>query len=291
MGHLSRRQFVALTAGTATAPLGLWHPQRTERDGLAAQAVVDRIKQRLGVPWKSDTVDTFKAGDPDTVVKGVVTTAMATMEVLRQAATAGPNLVVTSEPTFYGKSDTVTSDPVHAAKNEFINQHKLVVWRFSDHWRLHKPDPLASGLTEAFGWSRFTSTDDPARLSIPAITLASLASQIKGALHARGGIRVIGDPETTLEKVALLPGATPLRACLDTLPGVDVIVGGEVREWESVEFVRDAITAGGRKGLILLGRALSEEPGMKLCAGWINSIVPEVATKWLPAGDPYWRPL
>jgi putative NIF3 family GTP cyclohydrolase 1 type 2 len=292
MSHLSRRKLVALAAaGTATAPLVLWHRQRNDGHGLTARVVVDRIKQSLGVPWKSDTVDTFKAGDPETVVKGVVTTAMATMEVLRQAAKAGPKLVVTCEPTFYGKPDTVTSDPVHAAKNDFINQHNLVVWRFSDHWRLHTPDPLASGLTEALGWSRFKSADDPARLSIPPIKLASLASQIKKALHARGGIRVIGDPETTLEKVALLPGATPLRACLDALPGVDVIVAGEVREWESVELVRDAITAGGRKGLILLGRALSEEPGMQVCARWIKSIVPDVPTTWLSAGDPYWRPI
>ena len=109
--------------------------------------------------------------------------------------------------------------------------------------------------------------------------------------YARGGIRVVGDHGTTLEKVALLPGATPLRACLDILPGADVIVAGEVREWESVELVRDAITAGGRKGLILLGRVLSEDPGMNVCARWMKSVVPEITTTWIPAGDPYWRPI
>jgi putative NIF3 family GTP cyclohydrolase 1 type 2 len=292
MCDLSRRKFVALAAvGTVTAPIGLRQRQRDDGDAATARAVVERIKSSLGVPWKSDTVDGFKAGDPETVVRGLVTTALATLDVLRQAATAGANLVVTCEPTFYGKADTVTADPVCAAKNELINRHNLVVWRFCDHWRLRTPDPFASGLNDALGWSSFSSADDPARLSIPPITLAALASQIKNVLHARGGIRVVGNPGTLLEKVALLPGATPLRACLDTLPGVDVIVAGEVREWESVELVRDAITAGGRKGLILLGRVLSEEPGMSMCARWMQSIVPAVTTKWLSAGDPYWRPI
>ena len=292
MSPLSRRKFVALAAvGTATAPVVLWQRQGSAANAFTARAVVDQIKQGLGVPWKSETVDTFKAGDPETVVNGVITTAMATLEVLRQAATAGANFVITCEPTFYSKADAITPDPICSAKNEFINSHGLVVWRFSDHWRLHRPDPFASGLNEVLGWSRFKSGDDPARLSIPRITLASLASQIKKALHARGGIRVIGDRETTLQRVALLPGATTLRACLDTLPAVDAIVAGEVREWESAELVRDAITDGGKKALILLGRVLSEEPGMNVCARWMKSIAPQLATKWLPAGDPYWRPI
>ena len=51
--------------------------------------------------WGDDTVDTFKAGDPSTVVTGVVTTSMATLDVLRGAVQAGANLVITAAPTFY----------------------------------------------------------------------------------------------------------------------------------------------------------------------------------------------
>jgi hypothetical protein len=94
-----------------------------------------------------------------------------------------------------------------------------------------------------------------------------------------------------VERVALLPGATPLRASLDTLPGVDAIIAGEVREWESVEYARDTVTAGSKKGLILLGRVLSEDPGMNVCAQWIRKVVPQLTTTWIRVGDPYWRPL
>jgi hypothetical protein len=75
------------------------------------------------------------------------------------------------------------------------------------------------------------------------------------------------------------------------LPTVDVIIAGEVREWESVEYARDNLTAGRKKAIILLGRVLSEEPGMSVCARWIRTLIPELTTTWIPAGDPYWRPL
>ena len=48
-----------------------------------------------------------------------------------------PNVVITSQPAFYAKADARTlpaapADPVLAAKNAFIDQHKLVVVRLSD---------------------------------------------------------------------------------------------------------------------------------------------------------------
>ena len=292
MAQFSRREFAALAAvGTTSVALLLRQRSRRPAGSITAQEIIDRIKESVGVQWKTETVDTFKAGDPATAVTGAVTTAMATMDVLKQAVTAGANLVITCEPTFYGEADTVTSDRVCAAKSDFISKNSLVVWRFRDHWCLRKPDPRARGLIDALGWTEFKTADDPTRVSIPATRLDALASRIKNTFSARGGIRVVGDPETQVEKIALLPGATPLRAALDTLPGVDVLIAGEVREWESVEYVRDAIGAGGKKGLILLGRVLSEDPGMQVCAQWVKTIVPEITITWIRVGDPYWRPV
>jgi putative NIF3 family GTP cyclohydrolase 1 type 2 len=306
MTHLSRREFVALAAtGAAAAPFAL--------NRLTAQDIVDRIKKNVGVDWQYDqnTVDTWKAGDPATAVRGIVTTSMATLNVLTQALKAGANFVITCEPTFYSKADGATPtprrggpgaapaasapfpapDPVIAAKNDFIKNNNLVVWRFSDHWRLHKPDPLAQGLTDALGWSNFRAADDPTRVTIPSLTLDALASDLKKKLNARGGVRVVGDPQLKVQKIALLPGTTPIQAALTTLPDVDVLIAGEVREWESVEYARDKVTAGEKKGLILIGRVVSEDPGMNVCAKWLKTIVPELTTKWIPAGDPYWRPV
>jgi hypothetical protein len=222
---------------------------------------------------------------------------------LRQAVQAGASLIITAEPTFYSKTDTPTGsggrrggpppapDAILKAKNEFIEKNGLTVWRFSDHWRQRKPNPFAIGLTDKMNWSRFRLGDDPARITVPATTLTALASDIKKNLNARGGIRVIGDPQLKVQNVGLLPGTTPIQDALRLLPSVDALIAGEVREWESVEYARDKVTAGDKKSLILVGRVVSEDPGMNVCAHWLKTIVPEVRTTWLPVGDPYWRPV
>lgn len=300
---ISRREFVTLATVSAVASrTTLYSRVALPQVSITAQAVVDRIKQTIGVEWKTETVDTFKAGDPSVVVKGIAVSAMPTMDVLRLAVKGGANLVITCEPAFYSKSDTasppagrgggtVPVDSIFAAKNEFIRKEGLVIWRFSDHWRGRKPDPLAIGLTDALGWSALRGANDPARVTMPAITLDTLASDLKRKLNARGGIRVIGDSQLRVRKIGLLPGTTPIQAALTLLPDVDAVIAGEVREWETAEYVRDKITSGEKKSLILLGRVVSEDPGMNVCAQWVKTIVPEVPTMWIPVGDPYWRPI
>jgi len=93
---------------------------------LTARQVIERIQKNVGVPWKAETVDTFKAGDPDTPVTGIATTMMATYDVLRRAAASGKNLIITHEPTFYAHLDTPEglpeNDPVWAEKRAFIEK-------------------------------------------------------------------------------------------------------------------------------------------------------------------------
>jgi putative NIF3 family GTP cyclohydrolase 1 type 2 len=166
-----------------------------------------------------------------------------------------------------------------------------VVFRLNQHWRLRRPDPFVLGLAGALGWStRLAGSDDASRYSIRAASLSALAEELKKKLGSRGGIRVVGDSQTRVQTAALLPGSTAITAALDALPAVDVIVAGEVREWESVEYARDVASAGQRKGLVLLGRVVSEEGGMSECARWLATLVSEVPVRHIAAGDPYWSP-
>lgn len=299
MSSLSRREFVTLAAaGAAASPFVVGAAAPT------AQEIVDRIKARLGVAWQATTVDTFKAGDPSTPVTGVVTTSLATLDVMRRAVKAGANMIVTSGPTFYSRSDSPTPpagrgrgvpaappvDPVFVAKNAFITANKLVVWRFSDHWRLRSPDPFAQGLIDTLGWAQGPAGNDPRHVTVSATTLDAVSRQVKATLNARGGMRVVGNPRARVRTIALLPGTVPIQTMLAVLPQVDAVIAGEIREWESSEYARDMVTSGRDKGLILIGRTVSEEPGMKLCAQWLERMVPDAPVRWLPAGDPFWRP-
>ena len=125
---------------------------------------------------------------------------------------------------------------------------------------------------------------------MPAETLEAVAARVKSRLGARGGVRVVGRPQTRIRTVGVLPGTRSIQDVVAWLPRVDVVVAGEIREWESSEYARDVVNAGLGKGLILIGRSLSEDAGMKVCADWLRPIVPEAPVRWLPAGDPYWRP-
>jgi putative NIF3 family GTP cyclohydrolase 1 type 2 len=120
--------------------------------------------------------------------------------------------------------------------------------------------------------------------------LAALAGELAKRLSARAGIRAVGDPQTTVRRIGLLPGSSALAATMKKLPDCDVVIAGETREWESVEYAQDTVASGQKKGFIMLGRVLSEEPGMNFCTDWLKTLVPEVPVRWLPAGDPYWRP-
>lgn len=312
--HISRREFAAIVAtgavaGRVAVPAAL--AQAPAGASVTAADIIARVRQNVGAEWKPDTVDTLKAGSESTRITGVATTAMATMAVLRQAVESGTNLIITFEPTFYSRSDATAPpagrggrgaagaattgaptrlDPVFTAKNDFIARHNLVIFRLSDHWRARTPDPLTQGLATALGWKTPRSADTPDQFDVPPVDLGALAAAVKQALKLGGGIRVIGAPATRIQRVGLLPGTTPIQASVALLPNVDAIVAGEVREWESTEYVRDVIFSGRPKGLILVGRTSSEEPGMALAADWIRSFVSEVPVRHIAAGDAYWRP-
>jgi putative NIF3 family GTP cyclohydrolase 1 type 2 len=179
---------------------------------------------------------------------------------------------------------------VFTAKNEFIKANNLVVWRFSDDWRRRTPDPFTAGLIEALGWTKYRAGDDPLSATIPAVTLDRLVDDVNRKLNARGGMRIIGNRQLRIRRIGILAGSVPIQTTLKVLPAVDVLITGEIREWESSEYARDSVTEGLPRALILLGRTLSEDPGMKVCAQWLETILRDLRCRWMPVGDPYWRP-
>jgi putative NIF3 family GTP cyclohydrolase 1 type 2 len=299
----SRREFVTagaaalIAAGlsaeaSAEAGASAW-PTATSGAELTAQQVIDRIRAKVGVPWRETTVDTFKAGDPQTIVTGIATTAMATLPVLRQAAAAGRNLIVTCEPTFYNGNDDPgprASDPIYVAKKAFIDERRLVIWRFQDHWGARTPNEFATALADTLGWAKLRTPENPLIYAIPSTTVGALAAHVRARLGVRGGMRVIGNAGMRVRRVFVSPGTTSLKSMTDNLPKADLALSGEPREWEAVEYVFDTASAGQPKGMIAVGRVVSEEPGMRACAAWLRSLITEVPIEPIAVGDPYWKP-
>jgi len=261
---------------------------------LTARQVIERIQAHVGVPWRADTVDTFKAGDPDTPVTGIATTMMATYDVLVRAAAEGKNLIITHEPTFYSHQDQTAAfekehDSVWEQKERFIKEHNLVVWRFHDHWHMHRPDGILTGVVRALQWQKFQGTNDPRLFVVPEMTLEQVAAQMKQRLGIEI-VRVVGDPQLKVTKVGLSPGAggsQSHRAMLQK-DSVEVLAIGEVPEWETIEYVADAAAQGKHKALILLGHIPSEQPGMVDCAEWLKGFVTEVPVGFVATKEPFW---
>jgi len=295
---LSRRDF-GLLAGTSL--INTKASGQTGSSKLTANEVIERIQQHVGVPWQGQTVDTFKAGNPGTQVKGISTTVMATMDVLKKSAASGKNLIITHEPTFWNHQDEKTgfdNDPVYACKQSFIRENDLVVWRFHDHWHRRQPDGILTGIVITLEWSRYQKPDVTGvkgsyqgrqYFVLPQTSLKQLATELQTRLKSRV-TRVVGNPQASVTNVALEPGYSSLAAAMKTLErqDVQVLIVGEPREWEGVEYVTDAVTCGQNKALIILGHATSEDPGMEECARWLQTFITEVPIQWIPAGEPYW---
>jgi putative NIF3 family GTP cyclohydrolase 1 type 2 len=102
-------------------------------------------------------------------------------------------------------------------------------------------------------------------LHIPSLTLERTAQYLKEKLQIPY-VRVVGNPEMLCSRVGLLVGyrgGAALALPLLKDYNLDLVIVGEGPEWETPEYVRDAIHQGRNKAYIALGHAESEQPGMK----------------------------
>jgi putative NIF3 family GTP cyclohydrolase 1 type 2 len=256
---------------------------------MTAAQIVGRIQQEFaaqGITWRGESRDVFKAGNPETEVRGIATTGMSTFNLLRRASAKGRNLVITHEPTFYNDRDLsagLEADPVYVAKQRFIADNRLVVWRFHDHAHSMRPDPLVAGSARALGWTQYASPADPRLYVIPPTTLRALAGDIARRLDDHG-IRIVGDPDMKVSRIALGPGygIPPLTA------DVDISIGGETAEsGGNAEYALDAASAGQPKGMIILGHMMSEDHGMQEVAEWLRTFLNGIPIEFIPAGEPF----
>ena len=257
-----------------------------------ALQIVDRILAQGDVAARPKTVDRIVAGDPTTIVKGIATMAIASMEGLRAASEAGCNLVVAYDGPFWSETDNLeraTAYPGFQAKRDFLRAHDMVVFHFRDHFRDRVPDGISVGMARALDWeSRRAPGGDIDRFLLSPTTLLGLARELAEKLDDRT-LRVVGDPKLPVSRVAASWGNAAQLPTIKLLNSdVDVVICGYTREWEAVEYAQDMIATGLRKGLILLGQAKSVEGGMRYCAEWLKGFVPEVPVTFFAQPEPYW---
>lgn len=263
----------------AVALSGSLFGQPTSSDQLTANQVIDLIKKNVRVSWSAETVDTFKAGDPLDKVSGIATCMFADMKVLQEAVADNCNLIITHEPVFYNHLDETSrfdKDPVYQAKIKYINDHKLIIWRFHDHIHRMNPDGIYAGMVERLGWKINQTDSTMLHYSFKPKKLSGFVSHLK-SIFPGNSFRVIGDPELVITGVALAVGAPGSGEHIQLLQEShnQLLIAGEAPEWETYQYAYDAQLEGKSKAVIFLGHALSEEAGMNYCAKWLKGFLPK----------------
>lgn len=260
---------------------------------LTGRDVVERIiadTRSRGFAWMEETIDGLKAGDLDRPVAGVAAVWMATVDSLSQAVAAGCDFVITHEPTFWNHFDAPpepgTPTAAYEAKLRFIADHGLTIWRFHDHHHFgFERDPVLDAFFAKLGW--LSSTRGSSIAAITEIDPAPLADVARIAAQVFGteAVRVIGRPDLLIRNVGY--GAHDLASCLPALEAADVVIVGEVREWDAFEYFRDVRTLGREKGLIVLSHAAVETWASPAVADWLRGLLPEVRVVPLGVAEQY----
>jgi putative NIF3 family GTP cyclohydrolase 1 type 2 len=259
---------------------------------MTGRQVVELIRKNVGVPWNENSYrDTFKLGDPDSNVKGIATTVMVTLDMLKRASAAGLNMVIAHEDTFWNDRDEtkdLIANPLYKLKTEYVLKNGITIWRIHDHMHAMHPDFTVVGSLRSVGIEGGeNAVMRPRVYTIPETTLGEFASQIKRLTGSRG-FRCAGDPKAKVSRILLGPGYATPRMTADA----DVVIGGEQQEadgaFDDVEYVLDAASLGMPKGLIMLGHVVSEQPGMEDLAKWMRTFIHDVPIEFVPAAEPFW---
>ncbi|GAA0544465.1 Nif3-like dinuclear metal center hexameric protein [Chitinophaga japonensis] len=290
-----RRNFLSLLLKTAGALLSVpgislaVSNAHRYRD-YTVQDIIDIVLEEIpGAPFK-ETVDTLKSGSAGQQVTGIVTTMFPTVSVIAETARRRANFIIAHEPTFYNHLDDpqwVANNQVVQQKQALLQRHGIAVWRFHDYWHTHRPDGIGYGVLKKAGWEQYYQPGER-MLQMPPAALKDIVAHLQRSLGI-AHVRVIGDPAQQCARIVLVPGAAggKMQVSMVEQAHPDVLIVGEVHEWETAEYIRDARAMGAKTALVVLGHAVSEEPGMEWLVDWLQPKVPGLTVAHIPSGDPF----
>ncbi|WP_271753581.1 Nif3-like dinuclear metal center hexameric protein [Cohnella sp. JJ-181] len=254
---------------------------------LTIRDLIDQL--RGDAPPVADTVDVLLGpGDPDTPVSGAAVAFMPSVEIIERTAALGANLLIAHEGVYYShrmSERLPADDPVYARKRDLLHRSGISIYRHHDYCHRETPDPITLGLVRALGWKAALERMLPAAavLAVPAMRADETAAHVKSRLGL-SAVRFAGDPGAICRRIGVLAGyrgGGGLAVPLLLEQRLDLLVAGEGPEWETPEYVRDAVRLGAAKALLFIGHAESEAPGMCLVARRLRRACPEVPVHWL----------
>jgi len=247
------------------------------------------LKEIPGAPFQQ-TVDTLKSGTPDQKVTGIITTMFPTVNVIKKAINLTANFIIAHEPSFYNHTDDtnwVPGNSILKQKLALLQKNNIAIWRFHDYWHRHRPDGVGYGVLKKAGWLQYYKAGEPL-VVIPPATLKNITQHLKSSLGI-DHVRVIGNLSQQCSRIGLIPGAAggQMQVSFVEKEKPDVLIVGEVHEWETAEYIRDAQSLGSKTALIVLGHAVSEEPGMEYLVEWLQPKLGGLKVTNIPSNSPF----
>jgi putative NIF3 family GTP cyclohydrolase 1 type 2 len=265
---------------------------------MNVKEVVDIVLSLNGGRQFEKTCDQLIEGGWNKRVTGVVTTFMATIDVILRAADMGYNLIITHEPTYFTGRDTtdwLKDDPVYLRKKSLIDESGISIWRYHDHMHTGKEDLIYDGLLKQMGWLEYRNRDIelPHCYTIPRTTVLELIGFLKETLGMKV-IRVVGNPEIECSRVGILVGGGSLGLGREEMPArlmhdeqLEVLICGEITEWTLCAYVRDAAALGFNKVMLIVGHERSEEPGMDKLTDLLQPLLKGIPVHFIDSGEPF----
>lgn len=232
---------------------------------------------RVVGPYPEPTVDTIKAGDPSTEVRGIAVGWMSYTWAIEEAIASGCNVFVTHEPTYFDHYDDnpeLDALPGVRAKRAFIEETGIVILRCHDVW-----DQLPEmGIGDS--WGRWLGLTDPVAgdrfLRVYRVTPRSaldFARQVARRVAPLGQdtVHLAGPADRIVERIVTGTGAiTPFPEMLIRFDA-DLAVTTD----DGTHYWRDAglaIDLG--RPVIVVHHPVSEEPGVASLARHLSSAFP-----------------
>lgn len=265
--------------------------QAATKDGTAVTAGdVHEYLRSLGADWVNPnrTVDTFKSGGPEIVVKGIAVGWLSYLDSLRKAQELGCNLFITHEPTYYDHRDRDQSVFVFETarkKKEFIEDSGIAVVRCHDVWD-RVPEV---GIRDA--WAQFLDLEKKLEARIEAdqskgkpfcgvyeiapVKAGELAQRVADKLSAFGqdAVLFIGPDNKLVHSVAVGTGAiTPFRQMVkDLKPDIVICTDDGFSFWRDGSLAIDM-----QYPVIVVNHPCSEEIGMQKLAEHLAEKYPQI---------------
>ena len=258
--------------------------------------------------------DGYKCGDPQAECTGVATALVPTVEVIRKAAALGCNLLVTHEPIYYMTPDFPEwrgpfPNRIYEEKRTLLRETGMTVYRDHDHIHSDVPDGIFTGVLKYLGWEPYYTPRPDCPLlypcTLPPQPLRAVRQHLIDTLHLNG-LRYMGDLDRTVSRVALCahlyPGAfqprdpvgpgqymdyaTLLIREMERENGIEVLIPGEIIEWDVLAYIRDAVALGHNKACLNIGHFNLEELGSRYQADWLSGLIGR-PVHYIPTGDSF----